>query len=337
MDRKLHILTFGRCSLDLLSDEIGADFNEIEAFSTNVGGSAVNIAIGASRLGLTSGVLTAVGNDPTGQLATALIEQEGVQTDHLLRKSGQTNVAFVGAELDKPFEFMLYDATAPEQQIAESDLDDVPFADVQYFVIAGANLAKRPLRAVTLAAAQKAVNAGAKVVLDLDATPTIWEDVDEYQATVGEILPHCHLLFGSPRAFCCLVGEEAEHVWQLSEMPQKYAEALNEAMANGVGENQCWIVKRNLLGAAAFQQGAPPLYVLGYRTDVFNQMGRDDAFISSTLFGLLEGKEWFPALRYANAVSSMVGQAYEISRAMPTKEEADSFIANFGVFELPPD
>ena len=45
------LITFGRSSIDLYSQNIGADFIDIKGFDAFVGGSPLNIAVGVSRLG----------------------------------------------------------------------------------------------------------------------------------------------------------------------------------------------------------------------------------------------------------------------------------------------
>src|SRR5699024_9449231 len=60
------LITMGRSSIDLYSNDIGAPFEEISSFAALVGGSPLNIAVGASRLGLRTSLLTAVGDDKVG-------------------------------------------------------------------------------------------------------------------------------------------------------------------------------------------------------------------------------------------------------------------------------
>ncbi len=65
-NKEFDLITFGRSSIDLYSQNIGADFIDIKGFDALVGGSPLNIAVGASRLGVNATLLTAVGNDKVG-------------------------------------------------------------------------------------------------------------------------------------------------------------------------------------------------------------------------------------------------------------------------------
>ena len=57
------VITYGRSSIDLYSNNIGAPFVEIEEFGAFAGGSPLNIAVGTRRLGLKSALLTGIGQD----------------------------------------------------------------------------------------------------------------------------------------------------------------------------------------------------------------------------------------------------------------------------------
>ena len=63
--RKVDLITIGRSSIDLYSQNIGSKFEEIKGFDAFVGG-FLNIAVGCSRLGLDTEILTGVGNDKVG-------------------------------------------------------------------------------------------------------------------------------------------------------------------------------------------------------------------------------------------------------------------------------
>ena len=52
MTTKYDVLTMGRSSIDLYSNDVGAPFPEIGSFGAFVGGSPTNIAVGARRMGL---------------------------------------------------------------------------------------------------------------------------------------------------------------------------------------------------------------------------------------------------------------------------------------------
>ena len=57
------------------------------------GGPVPNVMIGLSRLGFSTALITAIGNDQFGRLGTEALEIEGVTTDYLVHKRGPSDIA----------------------------------------------------------------------------------------------------------------------------------------------------------------------------------------------------------------------------------------------------
>ena len=102
------LITVGRVSLDLFARDIGAEFHDITAFETGVGGSPVNIAIGASRLGLQAIAFTAVGDEPVGQFVRHFLEREREYGLHPSQAGRRTGMAVVGVQPPDRFPLLFY-------------------------------------------------------------------------------------------------------------------------------------------------------------------------------------------------------------------------------------
>ena len=77
----LDVITIGRSSVDLYGQQIGSRLEDVSSFAKSVGGSPTNIAIGAARLGLKAGLITAVGNEQFGRFIREQLAREGVALD----------------------------------------------------------------------------------------------------------------------------------------------------------------------------------------------------------------------------------------------------------------
>ena len=93
--RSYDVITMGRSSIDLYSNDIGAPFVEITSFAAYVGGCPTNISVGTRRLGLRSALLTAVGDDQVGNFILHFLRREGVETEFIPRKPGYRSSAVV--------------------------------------------------------------------------------------------------------------------------------------------------------------------------------------------------------------------------------------------------
>ena len=95
----MDLITMGRSSIDLYSQSIGADFVDIKGFNAFVGGSPLNIAVGAQRLGLNAALLTAVGKDKTGDFIMNFLQKEKVNTQFIPTIDGaRTSAVVLGIE-----------------------------------------------------------------------------------------------------------------------------------------------------------------------------------------------------------------------------------------------
>src|SRR4026207_1517040 len=74
----LDVITMGRASVDLYGQQIGSRLEDVSSFAKSVGGSPTNIAIGAARLGLKAGLLTAGGAEQFGRFIREQLTREGV-------------------------------------------------------------------------------------------------------------------------------------------------------------------------------------------------------------------------------------------------------------------
>src|SRR6202790_47185 len=93
------IITMGRSSIDLYSNDIGAPFEEITSFAALVGGCPTNISVGTRRLGLKSALLTGVGNDKVGDFVLRFLKREGVETRFTPVKNGRrTSAVLLGIQ-----------------------------------------------------------------------------------------------------------------------------------------------------------------------------------------------------------------------------------------------
>ena len=89
------VLTIGRSSIDLYSQNIGAAFEEIQGFDAFVGGSPLNIAVGCSRLGIKTSLLTAVGEDKVGSFILNFLNRENIDTSLIPIKANARSSAVV--------------------------------------------------------------------------------------------------------------------------------------------------------------------------------------------------------------------------------------------------
>jgi 5-dehydro-2-deoxygluconokinase len=306
MPADLELVTVGRISIDLYSDQLGADWRAARSFHKAVGGSPTNVAIAAARLGRHAAVVTKVGEDPFGDVALAELRDFGVDLRYASVEPGTvTPLAF--AVLDPPEDPKLWfrrDQPVPDLQIHEGAVDPGTIAGVPVLWISGGALSQDPSRSA-VESMLRARGRRAHTILDLDYRPSFWRSREEASARIGAAVAHATVAVGNREECDVAVGTGEPR------------EAAAKLLERGV---QLAIVKLGgdgVLLATADEQHviAPP------SIEVLCGLGAGDAFGGALCHGLLAG--WPPerAVAFANAAGGIVASRLLCSQAMPFERE----------------
>src|SRR6266568_9421378 len=196
--RSYDVITMGRSSIDLYSNDVGAPFVDITSFAAYVGGCPTNISVGTQRLGLHAALLTAVGDDQVGNFILHFLEQEGVETRFIPRKTGRRSSAVVlGIEPPDRFPLTYYRDNCADIELNIDDVRATPIADSRVLLISGTGLSKEPSRSATIFAAETAHASGTRVVLDIDFRPDQWDDPRAFGVTLRSALRLVDIVIGT--------------------------------------------------------------------------------------------------------------------------------------------
>lgn len=322
-------LHMGRSSIDLYSNDVGAPFPEIENFAAYVGGSPTNIAVGASRLGLRSALLTGVGEDPVGDFVLRFLEENGVETAYVVRKPGRrTSAVLLGIEPPDRFPLVFYRDNCADSELTIDDALAAPLGEVGVFQFAGTNLSREPSRSATLFAAERAREGGAGVVLDLDFRPDQWHDARAFGVAIRSALRLADLVLGTVDEInAAVLGEAGDVRLEHSQVSDARVGGDVEAAVAKLLElgPKAVVEKRGELGARVWPRGAEPIEVPGFEVEVQNILGAGDAFAAGFLYGYVNGWDWHRSARLGNACGAIVVTKHGCANFMPTLDEATAF------------
>ncbi len=334
------ILTMGRSSIDLYSNDIGAPFAEITSFAAYVGGCATNISVGTRRLGLRSALLTAVGEDPVGDFVLAFLRQEQVETHFIPRKPGRrTSAVLLGIEPPDRFPLVFYRDNCADMELTIDDMLAAPVDECRLLLVTGTGLSREPSRSATLAAVERGRAAGATVVLDVDFRPDQWHDPRAFGATVRSLLRLVDVVIGTEDEINAATLTEAGQISLThSQVSDARVAGDPDAAARailGFGP-RALVQKRGSEGArihlVASEGSAAPIDVPGFPVEVANILGAGDAFASGFLFGFLNGWDLYKAARLGNACGAIVVTRHGCANFMPTHDEVMAFVEERGGF-----
>ncbi|MHB9098298.1 MAG: 5-dehydro-2-deoxygluconokinase [Syntrophales bacterium] len=324
----------GRSCMDLYSNDVGAPFVDIKSFAAYVGGSPTNMSVGCHRLGLTSALLTAFGEDPVGDFVAHFLIEEGVNIRFSPRKPGRhTSIVVLGIEPPDKFPIVFYRENCADGAL---DIDDVlaaPIAKSRVFQFAGTNLSKEPVRSATLFAAELARKAGTAVVLDLDFRPDQWHDPRAYGIAVRSALSCVDIILGTEDEINAAMLADAQAIRltdsQLTDarVAGNAAEHARTLMERGPG---VVVEKRGKDGCRIHRRDSAAEDVPGFPVTVQNILGAGDAFGAGFLYGYVKGWELHRAARLGNVCGAMVVTRHGCSISMPTWAEVAAFMDERG-------
>ena len=319
-------LHMGRSSIDLYSNDVGAPFPEITSFAAYVGGSPTNIAVGVRRLGLRSALLTGVGEDPVADFVLHFLEREGVETRYVVRKPGRrTSAVLLGIEPPDRFPLVFYRDNAADSWLTIDDVLAVPLEGAKVFQCAGTNLSREPSRSATLVAAERAREAGLRVVFDLDFRPDQWHDPRAFGAAARSLLRLVDVVLGTVDEVNAAVLADPEQVRLThSQVSDARVEGDVEAAVRrllALGPSAV-VEKRGAEGARVWPAGGEPIEAAGFPVEVQNVLGAGDAFAAGFLYGYVQGWDWRRSARLGNACGAIVVTRHGCANFMPTLPEA---------------
>ena len=322
---KLDLITVGRVSMDLFARDIGAEFHDITAFETGVGGSPVNIAIGTSRLGLTSIAFTAVGADEVGRFVIQYLRNEGVITDHIgLKPERRTGMALVGVQPPDRFPLLFYRENPADIHLSIDEARNLPLAQARALSLSGTALSRGGAQDVTLYMAEQGRRHRLQTFIDLDLRPDQWSHPLAFGLHIRRILPLCDVIIGTEEEFYAALSPTPEAV-MAGENVADALELRNLLYDCCRKTKAILILKRGDRGVTVYH-GARELDVPGYPVPIVNTVGAGDGFASGLIYGWSRGWDWERAARFANACGAIVVTRHGCARALPRLSEVEDFI-----------
>ncbi len=204
----IEALVVGRVGVDFTPAAPRTTLAEAGSFTRAVGGFAGNIGTGLARLGISTAVFSAVGDDGHGDHVRAFLAGEGIDVAPISTRHGaRTQVAFFEVWPPGHFPVTFYRlAPAPETELAVADLPTGLLAEATLVILSGTLLACEPARSMALAILHdrrrlRDARPLSMTLLDLDWRPALWDDPGEAPALLERASRLSDVLVGSDDEF----------------------------------------------------------------------------------------------------------------------------------------
>jgi fructokinase len=315
----IEVVCLGEVLVDIFAPD-GQSIKDAQHFERAPGGAPANVAVALSKLGLRSGFIGKVGNDPFGQLLREVLANAHVEVTHLYGSpDARTTLAWVAKPNPQISEFLFYRHPGADALLDISDLDPGYLRQAKIFHFGSVSLSAEPARSATLRAAEISRAAGVLISYDPNWRPLLWSSQEEGREWI---------LKGLALADIVKVNEaELAFVTGYTEFP----------------EGSRWLMQQGakLVIVTCGDQGAyystqrVEGYVPAIPIHAVDTTGSGDAFVGALLSRVILNtqaisqwtrQELHEAVFFANAAGAFTATRRGVIPALGTRTEIESFI-----------
>ncbi|HEY2401213.1 MAG TPA: 5-dehydro-2-deoxygluconokinase [Steroidobacteraceae bacterium] len=329
MSTQLDLITIGRVSVDLYGEQVGSRLEDVSTLAKGVGGCPANIAIGVARLGLKSGLISRVGDEPMGRFVLEQLSREGVSTRGVtVDPERLTSLVLLAIRSESSFPLVFYRDNCADSALSEADIDASYIASANAILVTGTHFSRAASAAAQAAAMAIARRANRKIILDVDYRPNLWgigghgAGESRYARSgrvTAALTPHlslCDLIVGTEEELHIAGGDE--DTLQACRNIRKLSKAVIVCKRGAMG---CVVISGDIPNS--LEDG---IVGHGMPVKVYNVLGAGDAFLAGFLSGYLREESFQNCIRYANACGAFAVSRLLCSTEYPTTRELNWYL-----------
>ncbi len=295
------VITFGE-TMVRLSPPNYHRLEQANSLDVNIGGAEWNVAVDLSRLGISTGWVSRLTDNPLGRMIRNKAREQGVDTSHVIwTKGDRVGIYLVEFGATPRASSVLYDrANSAISQIKPGEInwEDV-LQGAKWFHTSGITPALSPGAArVTADALKTAKKSGCKVSYDLNYRSRLWTP-EEARKCQEPLMEYVDILFSTEEDTKKVLGISAENY---REVARKLTETFSfEVVCITLREDVS--VLRNRWTAIAYSAGK--LYDdRTYDVEIVDRVGAGDSFTAGFIYGYLTS-DVETGLKLGNAYSAL--------------------------------
>jgi 2-dehydro-3-deoxygluconokinase len=307
------VLTLGE-PLIRFTPEFDQRFEQAQRWTTHVGGSEVNTAVGLARLGLRVAYLTRLTNNPLGQMISYTLAQHGIDTSWIRWvETDRIGIYYLERGASPRPSQVIYDRIgSATSNMQPDDLDVALFQQdtCRLLHITGISLAVSSLLTATvLRAVQLARAAGWLVSFDVNYRSRLWS-YEVAAAACEPLLALADVIFTPQRDVAAL--------WSIAALDTNdVLDALHARYPDAV----C-VLTKGANGAAAIDSTGVKTQAAAFPAQIVDRIGGGDAFSAGFLYRWLRepAPDVAAALRWGAAAAAL---KYTIPGDLPLIQRAE--------------
>lgn len=317
-NRPIDIIGIGRLCVDLNANEIHRPMEKTKTFTKYVGGSPANIAIGSSRLGLSTGFIGKVSNDQMGRFITNYLNENEIDTSNVsVDQSGAvTGLAFTEILSPEDCSILMYRDNVADLKLSTEDVSEDYIKQAKVLLVSGTALAASPSREAVFLALEYARKHHVTVIFDVDYRPYTWSSSKETAVYYSLAAEKCDVIIGTREEFDLM----EQFIKDYESDDQKTAQRWFDYHAKIV------VIKHGSEGSIAYTTDGLSHRGGIFKSKVLKTFGAGDSYASAFIYGLLQGWDIPRAMEFGSASASIVISKHSCSDAMPRVDEINEFM-----------
>lgn len=327
----VRLVTLGEALIDLVAyDRSGTGLAHAERFQRAAGGAPANVAVGAARLGVRSGLIGKVGADPFGDYLVDTLHGSGVDVTQLQRDAkAPTALALVSLAPDGERDFVFYHHGAADTRLRMDEIDEEYLRAAQLLHVGSISLIHEPARSATVRAVTLAEQHGLLRSFDPNLRLSLWPSEATARAAVLALVPRMNIIKVNAEELEFLTGGRHEA-------------AARELL---IGAVELVLVTDGARGVRYFGHASAG-HVASPAVAAVDTTGAGDAFVAALLAALCERPELLSrqsatgtarqleltsrleaALARANAYAALTTTRHGAIPALPSSADLDAFLS----------
>ena len=320
------VLCIGELLVEFIADTSNVSLSRSPGFIKAPGGAPANVAVALARLGVGSGFMGKVGDDPFGDFLGECLAEDNVDISTLYRDpDARTTAVFTAVWDDGRKDLCFYRNPGADMMLRPEDVDESEFTDLRCLHFGSITFIDEPSCAAQHKAIELARRNGAMLSYDPNYRPTLWPDEKIARQTIQDAYQHCHL------------AKISEEEWKVATGYDDFEAGVRAVLDKGV---ELLVVSKGEKGAVA-TNGEYLIEAPAYEVDVVETTGAGDGFLAAVIAELLPHRERLGSLarineqtiektlKLANAVGAYACTKPGAIPALPTRAEVERFLKKF--------
>ncbi len=319
---KFDVVALGELLIDFTENGISGQGNPL--FEANPGGAPCNVLAMLSKLGCQTAFIGKVGKDFFGEQLKNAIVEAGINARGLrMDWDVHTTLAMVHTYPDGDRDFSFYRNPGADMMLREDELDEKALENTRIFHFGTLSMTDPEVRKATKKAVRIAKESGAVISFDPNLRPPLWKSLDDAKEQTAYGLSKCDILKISDNELQWFTGE-IELDAGIRRLKEQYDIPL---ILLSMGKD----------GSRAYYKDLCVEVRPFLQENTIETTGAGDTFGACCLYHVLQcglenldEQNLTQMLTFANAAASIITTRKGALRVMPSREEVDALIREYG-------